>query len=95
MEHFQECYNLSKGKDWFLLNKSKDFTKSEIEKLNKIRYQYAEENLKNLESPTIFVDVCIHLQRIYRIIADRYSVNALEKIETLSKAHEVCKNSNQ
>ncbi|RNA08109.1 tetratricopeptide repeat 29 [Brachionus plicatilis] len=93
MEHFQECYNLSNGKDWFFLNRSKAFTKNQVENLHKIRYQYAEDHLKNLESPTIFVDACIHLQRIFRIIADRYSPIAQEKIDLLTKAYQVCKSS--
>lgn len=93
MKHFEDAFKLSQGKDWFYLNKSNDFSKSQVEKLHQIRFQNVEDNIKNMDSLTIFVDVCIHLQRVYRIIAERYSTNAQEKIDLLTKAYEVCKNS--
>ena len=93
MNHFEDAFKISQGKDWFYLNKSKDFSKSQIDKLHKIRFQNVEDNLKNMDTLTIFVDVCIHLQRIYRIIADRYTTNTQEKIDILTKAYEVSKKS--
>jgi hypothetical protein len=93
MEHFQEYYNLTKGKDWQLQQQFEDLTKKNIDKINMIKKVNIQENIRSLADDKLFTDACIHLQRIYKIISSKYCGTQEAKIDYLTKAYEVCKNS--
>jgi hypothetical protein len=93
MEHFQEYYNLTKDTNYVKTNKFADLSPSDIEKLKQKNKINIEDFLKNIEDDKLFTEACIHLQRTYKIIADKYAKNIDEKISYLSKAYDVCKSS--
>ena len=93
MNHFQEYYELTKGTDWTKKNDFEDLVNSEVQVLEKIKRLNVEDYLKKIEDQRMFIDACIHLQRIQRIIANKFSKDPEEKILYLSKAYQVCKSS--
>lgn len=93
MEHFQEYYNLTNNTNYVKNNNFEDLSPADIEKLKKINKINVEEYLKNIEDNKMFTDACIHLQRIYKIIANKYAKDINEKISYLCKAYDVSKSS--
>ena len=93
MNHFQEYYDLTKGTDWTKKNNFEDLSNSDVQMLEKLKNSNVEDYLKKLDDQRMFVDACIHLQRIQRIMATRFSKDVDEKIMYLSKAYQVCKSS--
>jgi hypothetical protein len=93
MEHFQEYYNLTNNTSHVKNNKFEDLSPNDIEKLKNINKINVEDYLKNIEDNNMFTDACIHLQRIYKIIAYKYTKDIDEKIDYLSKAYDVSKSS--
>lgn len=93
MNHFQEYYNLTKGNDWSLSSHFDDLSSEDVEKLHKIRNFKVEDNLKNMDLSSMFIDACIHLQRIFRAISTKFTKDPEEKIAYLTKAYDVCKSS--
>lgn len=97
MEHLEAYHTLSEGQDWALHSTFDDLDKSARARIEKIRQENVEAFLqdKYLEESaySMFVDSCVHLQRLYRIIANRYAKDVDEKIEYLKKVFEVCKKS--
>lgn len=93
MEHFQEYYNLTKDTNYTKNIKFEDLSHDDIAKLKQINKINIEDFLKNIDNDKLFIDACIHLQRIYKIIANKYATNIEEKISYLTKAYDVCKSS--
>jgi hypothetical protein len=93
MEHFQEYYNLTKNTNYVKNNKFDDLSPTNIDKLRQINKINVEDYLKKIEDNRMFIDACIHLQRIYKIIANKYTKDIDEKISYLSKAYDVSKSS--
>ena len=93
MDHFEEYYNLTKGTDWIKKNSFEDLNKAELLRLENIKNENVEDYLRTLEDERMFIDACIHLQRIYRVISNRYAKDLEEKIQFLSKSYQVCKSS--
>ncbi len=91
MEQFQNYFNLTRGKDWKLNTNLESFNKNENEKIQSIKKQNIEKNIRPLIEEKMFKDACVHLGRVYNIIANKFARNQEEKIEYLSKAYEVCK----
>ena len=95
MEHFEAYYEMSKGQDWLVQTSFEDLGKSNRSKFTNIRSEKVEPHLKSLveNGTTMFMDACIHLQRIYRIMSNRYAKDIDERIDYLKKAFDVCKES--
>lgn len=93
LEHFEKYYDLTNGQDWTKKNDFPDLNNNETQQLEKIKTTSVESYLLKLEDQRMFIDACIHLQRIQRIIANRFSKDPEEKIMFLSKAYQVCKTS--
>lgn len=93
MDHFQEYYALTRNKDWPATHNLDDFSKKDMDKISSIKKANIQENIRNLADEKMFTDACIHLQRIYKIISNKYAKTQEEKIEYLTKAYEVCKSS--
>jgi tetratricopeptide (TPR) repeat protein len=93
MQHFENYYNLCNGQDWQLETRLADLSKNEIDKLNELKRSLIEPELLNIELNTMFEDSCMHLQRLYKLIANRYAKSHTEKLEYLTKVYEVCKSS--
>lgn len=91
MQHFETYYKLSQGQDWSVKNSYEDLDKSDQQILNEIKTRNIEKHLKESDLSNMFIDACIHLQRLYRIIAYRYAKDLSEKIEYLKQAYDVCK----
>lgn len=91
MDQFQEYFNLTKDKEWQLIQNFEDLSKKDIDKVNVIKKTNIQENIRSLADDRMFTDACIHLQRIYKIISNKYSKTQETKIEYLVKAYEVCK----
>jgi hypothetical protein len=95
MEHFREYYNMTKEHDWTISNYLKDLSGEDIKKLNEIKNSQIEENIRYKLDEKMFSEACVHLQRLYRILANRYAKNTEQKLEYLKMAHEVCQSSKQ
>ncbi len=93
MHQFQEYYNLTKDSSFTKSPRHEDLSYDDIQQLEKITKSTVEDFLRDIDDERLFVNACIHLQRIYKLISSKYSRNLDEKIEYLSKAYEVCKNS--
>jgi hypothetical protein len=93
MYHFEQYYNLTKSTDWHTRQNFEDFTRDDIEKLESIRRQNIETEFKDFYNSQMFTQACLHLQRIYKTISNRYANEQEEKIEYLTKAYEVSKSS--
>ena len=84
---------MSRGKDWRRKTEYHDFNEDEIEKINEIKSSQVDAELKRKMDDKMFTDACVHLQRLFKIMANRYSKDIEEKIEYLTKAYDVCKSS--
>jgi hypothetical protein len=93
LQHFEAYYTLSKDQDWSVVSHFDDLSDEDRLKLIKMRNENVEENLRSLENNSMSLNACIHLQRLYRIVANRYGNSLNEKIEYLKMANEVCKSS--
>lgn len=93
VEQFQNYFDLTKGQNWKQQPNFSDFTKKQVDRIQAIKRNNIEENVKHLLSDNMFKDSCIHLGRLYKIIANRFAKDKEEKIEYLAKAYEVCKSS--
>ena len=93
MSQFQEYFGLTQGKDWKLTTNVSDFSKKDNDRIQAIKKHNVEESIKHLIDDRMFKDACIHLGRIYNIISNRFAKDPAEKIDYLSKTHEVCKSS--
>lgn len=72
-----------------------DFNKSDKEKIKSIKSSNVDPGLKVLLYDKMFKDACIHLSRIYRIIANRFVETDDDRLEYLTKSYEVSKSSKQ
>lgn len=106
MEHLEAYHQLSEGQDWTVptvtttTSHSDELDKSysqSREKIERIRHENVEPFLRDTYldecGRSMFVDSCVHLQRLYRIVATRYARDVNEKIEYLKKVFDVCKKS--
>ncbi len=93
MNNFQQYYELTKGTDWTKKSDYEDLNNNDVQTLEKIKKANVEDYLKKIDDQRMFIDACVHLQRIQRIIANRFAKDPEEKILYLSKAYEVCKSS--
>lgn len=93
MYHFEQYYNLTKSTDWHTRQKFEDFTRDDLERLENIRRQDVETEFKEFYNSEMFTQACLHLQRIYKTVSNRYANEQEEKIEYLTKTYEVCKSS--
>ena len=93
MNNFQQYYELTKGTDWTKKSDFEDLNNNDVQTLEKIKKANVEDYLKKIDDQRMFIDACVHLQRIQRIIANRFAKDPEEKILYLSKAYEVCKSS--
>ncbi len=94
LEHFENYYDLTKGNNWKFIQHFEDLNRKEIDKINMIKKTNIQENIRNLADDKLFTDACIHLQRIYKIMSNKYAKTQDKKIEYLTKAYEICKSSN-
>ena len=93
MDHFENYHSLTTGKEWRCLNYFEDLNKKEADRINLIKKANIEENIRQSIDDRMFTDACIHLQRIYRIISNKFAKNQEEKIDYLIKSSQVCKSS--
>jgi len=84
---------LTSGKDWKIKLQLEDFNKSDKDRIRAIKSVDVEPGIKELLGERMFKDACIHLSRIYRIIANRFAESEENRLEYLTKAFEVCKTS--
>lgn len=70
-----------------------DLTKEEIDKLKKVKHSMIEPELAHIYYNFMFADACMHLQRVYKIIASRYARDNQEKIDYLNRVYQVCESS--
>lgn len=84
---------MTKGKDWDLQTHFEDLSVKDVENIKKIKKMFYEDNLKSMNIDIMYIDACINLQRIYRIVANKYAKNIDEKIMYLTKSQDVCKSS--
>ena len=76
---------MTQGKDW--RKKSEiHFTEDEIEKINEIKASQVDANLRRKLDDKMFTDACIHLQRLFKIMANRYSKDINEKIGKIGRS---------
>lgn len=88
MRHYEAYYELtSKNKDW-TNEKHIRLRQEQNPNINDIY-----DCLKYNTNAKLFIDACINLQRIYRVIANKYAQDNEEKIAYLTKAFDVCKES--
>ncbi len=92
-EHFLRFYELTKGTDWKMKHQFEDFNKSDKDRIRAIKSVHVEPGMKGLLGDRMFKDACIHLSRIFRVIADKFAESEEQKIEYLTKACEVCQSS--
>jgi hypothetical protein len=84
MTHFEHYYNLCKDQDWIDDKTNKRYAKETDKKNDLDNYNHEDK---------LFTQSCIHLQRVYKIISERYCKDSSEKVEYLIKARDVCKES--
>ena len=88
MTHFEHYYVLCKNQDW-TVDKSNQCYLNEPNKKSDLDHDLDNYNHED----KLFTQSCIHLQRVYKVISERYCLNSTEKIEYLIKALDVCKES--
>jgi hypothetical protein len=88
MKHFESYYALCKNQDWIeeKTNKTSDLP-SELE------YEKLGAHTSKHDYQKLFTQACIHLQRVYKVISERYCNSSEEKIEYLIKGLDVCRES--
>lgn len=91
---------MSKDRGWLVATSFDDLSKPDQAKLLAIRNENVEAHLRGGAAAgeeqtdrSMFEDACVHLQRVYRIVANRYARDMAEKIDYLKKAFDICKES--
>ena len=84
MTHFEQYYNLCKNQDWEDDNSNAGYAKAADKKIQTENYYHDKK---------LFTQACINLQRVYKVISQKYCSDSSEKVEYLIKALDVCKES--
>jgi hypothetical protein len=93
MEHYEQYYELTKGTSWTLRISLDDLSEEDIAQLTAMKQSTIEKDLASIRYDTMFEDACMHLQRIYKTIANRYATGHEEKLDYLNKVYEVSRSS--
>jgi len=79
LDHFEAYYKLCKNKTW--ANSSEEIK------------EITEGNVKFYKNNRLQTDSCVHLQRIYKVLAAKYAKDNNEKINYLQRVYDVSKES--
>jgi hypothetical protein len=93
MEHYEQYYNLTKGTTWRLRISLDDLSEEDMAKLSEMKQSTIEADLAHIKYESMFEDACMHLQRIYKCMANRYAKDHEEKLDYLNRVYQVSKSS--